>query len=648
MSRQISSHATPAAAKVAPAAASVMQLKCACGNRSVAGGECAACGKDKLQRKANGQAAMGAALSTPRGSVMQAKLAIGASDDPLEREADRVADQVLALPTHPVVRGAAQRIQRFAGQPAAQAATAPESVDRVLAGSGRPLDTALRHDMEQRFGHDFSRVRVHSDGAAGQSARDVHAHAYTAGHSIVFGASQYSPGTREGRRLLAHELTHVVQQTSSNENEVGRSNEQHGLSSDPFRTDSAPPRHFSSSAPGRRLQTQKAIAPPSPELEFAMALTAGRAGMTDADARNALSIYKKLSNAERQKAFNRSYPSGEITRLLFALKAVDAAGPYRDEVAEILRWVEEAETRKASGLTDNQMAEVQAKFKQGESEKEAQAKITAKTAKGVTPPKPSTKEVEEARKEKMEQTSIAPTTVTTWDKKSKVDKDAWMKRGETVIKALVTYAAKKHPDLKLAESHFLADFGGVEKRGQRVLAYGQSNGKGGKVAVFGFRFVEAAEANSAYVMSVVVHEVFGHPEYGDYGTEYHLALYDKAQAKMPGYTKPAAGTPERRSEIDAYAYQETEIYSLLRSFSYHTPIAAADAGKGLVSIDPASTVEARLGLIKQQWEPTLSVSIVRGLYQRLLQDPRITGLALNAFKAGVKLRFPAESKLILS
>lgn len=143
---------------------------------------------------------------------MQAKLAIGASDDPLEREADRVADQVLALPTHPVVESAVQRIQRFAGQPAAQAEAAPESVERVLAGSGRPLDTALRHDMEQRFGHDFSRVRVHSDGTAGQSAREVNANAYTAGHNIVFGASQFAPATREGRRLLAHELTHVIQQ----------------------------------------------------------------------------------------------------------------------------------------------------------------------------------------------------------------------------------------------------------------------------------------------------------------------------------------------------------------------------------------------------------------------------------------------------
>ena len=214
MSRQVSSHATPAAAKVAPAVASVMQLKCACGNRSVAGGECAACGKDKLQRKANGQAATGAALSTQRGSVMQAKLAISASDDPLEREADRVADQVLALPTHPVVESAVQRIQRFAGQPAAQAATAPASVDRVLAGSGRPLDTAVRHDMEQRFGHDFSRVRVHCGDAAEQSAREVNAQAYTVGQNIVFGGGRFAPQTHEGRRLIAHELTHVAQQAS--------------------------------------------------------------------------------------------------------------------------------------------------------------------------------------------------------------------------------------------------------------------------------------------------------------------------------------------------------------------------------------------------------------------------------------------------
>ncbi|MDP2782640.1 DUF4157 domain-containing protein [Devosia sp.] len=66
--------------------------------------------------------------------------------------------------------------------------------------------------MGQRFGHDFSRVRVHSDAAAEQSARDVNAHAYTVGHNVVFGAGRFAPGTNDGKRLLAHELTHVVQQ----------------------------------------------------------------------------------------------------------------------------------------------------------------------------------------------------------------------------------------------------------------------------------------------------------------------------------------------------------------------------------------------------------------------------------------------------
>ena len=175
-----------------PVPRGILQRKCACGNHTMAGGKCAECAKSK--------------------SGLQRKLAIGASNDPLEREADRVADQVLAAPAHSAVSGAPPRIQRYTGQATEGTDTAPASVDRVLASSGRPLEPALRQDMEQRFGHDFSRVRVHSDAAAEQSARDVNANAYTVGHNIVFGAGRFAPGTHEGRRLIAHELTHVVQQ----------------------------------------------------------------------------------------------------------------------------------------------------------------------------------------------------------------------------------------------------------------------------------------------------------------------------------------------------------------------------------------------------------------------------------------------------
>jgi hypothetical protein len=91
--------------------------------------------------------------------------------------------------------------------------SAPPIVNEVLRSPGQPLDQATRAFMEPRFGHDFSQVRVHADAQAAESAQALNALAYTAERDIVFGAGRYAPGAFEGRRLLAHELTHVVQQT---------------------------------------------------------------------------------------------------------------------------------------------------------------------------------------------------------------------------------------------------------------------------------------------------------------------------------------------------------------------------------------------------------------------------------------------------
>ncbi len=163
---------------------------------------------------------------------LQAKLTIGASNDPLEQEADRVADQVLAAPVHSAVSGSAPSIQRFTGQSAGDAGTVPASVDRVLSGSGRPLDPTIQQDMGRRFGHDFSQVRVHTGSVAEQSAQDINAHAYTVGHNIVFGAGGFTPGSHEGRKLIAHELTHVVQQTGAVGIHAGQGGEKFTLSSE--------------------------------------------------------------------------------------------------------------------------------------------------------------------------------------------------------------------------------------------------------------------------------------------------------------------------------------------------------------------------------------------------------------------------------
>ena len=88
----------------------------------------------------------------------------------------------------------------------------PPVVHSVLNSPGRPLDAPTRGFMESRFGHDFSQVRIHADAQAAESARAVSAHAYTVGQDVVFGAGKYQPETNGGRRLLAHELAHTIQQ----------------------------------------------------------------------------------------------------------------------------------------------------------------------------------------------------------------------------------------------------------------------------------------------------------------------------------------------------------------------------------------------------------------------------------------------------
>ena len=133
----------------------LMQRKCACGGTPGPTGECAECHKQRLSR-----------MRETRNSPLEAR-----------------ANSLL-----------------------------PPIVNNVLGSSGQPLDRSTRAFMEPRFGHDFSRVRVHTNSSASESARAVNALAYTVGQDVVFAAGLYAPETSAGRTLLAHELAHVVQQ----------------------------------------------------------------------------------------------------------------------------------------------------------------------------------------------------------------------------------------------------------------------------------------------------------------------------------------------------------------------------------------------------------------------------------------------------
>ncbi|TFG42384.1 MAG: DUF4157 domain-containing protein [Bacteroidia bacterium] len=184
-----------------------------------------------LQRTAGNQAVQRMIKS----GALQAKLRIGQPGDTYEQEADRVAEQVMRMPEPLAVFGGTPYIQRVCPgcedeelkrQPIEeeelQAKATSDSISEVnpdieshiqnMRGGGQPLPEFTRAFFEPRFGSDFSQVRVHSDAKAAESAREVNAKAYTVGTDIMFGAGQYAPVNSTGQKLIAHELTHVVQQ----------------------------------------------------------------------------------------------------------------------------------------------------------------------------------------------------------------------------------------------------------------------------------------------------------------------------------------------------------------------------------------------------------------------------------------------------
>lgn len=183
---------------------------------------------------------------------IQPKLTIGPVDDSYEREADSVADHVMRMPVQQnatpyltynkpsffspkpittlnvqcecascgkeeVIRKEKrpeeeEKIHKKSPGDRTGGMEAPSTVSDVIQSGGQPLSAQTRSFFEPRFGHDFSNVKIHTGSKAAKSSDELNAHAYTLGNNIVFNARKYSPHTEDGKRLLGHELTHVVQQ----------------------------------------------------------------------------------------------------------------------------------------------------------------------------------------------------------------------------------------------------------------------------------------------------------------------------------------------------------------------------------------------------------------------------------------------------
>lgn len=198
-------------------------------------------------------------------TVLRAKLKTGQPNDKYEQEADRVAEQVMRMPAPqltssagnvPLQNSSAQfgeTVQRLCQTCAEekeliQEKSTGEVIPDVTPGinssikslsGGQPLSGAERSFFELRFGTDFSHVRKHTDARAASAAKSVNARAFTLGHNVVFAAGEYSSDSSAGKKLFAHELTHVVQQngrSNKHSNTAGQSGSEHNIGHQEFST----------------------------------------------------------------------------------------------------------------------------------------------------------------------------------------------------------------------------------------------------------------------------------------------------------------------------------------------------------------------------------------------------------------------------
>jgi hypothetical protein len=157
--------------------------------------------------------------------VIQGKLIFHQTNDPLEKEADQVSEKVMQMPESKIagksisqqISPAVQRKSEI--QPSEETSNLTTKIDG-LKGGGEPLSQKTKDFFEPRFGKDFSKVRIHTDTNANQLAQSIQARAFTKGNDIVFGRGEYNFESFNGKKLLGHELTHVVQQRQNRHSSV--------------------------------------------------------------------------------------------------------------------------------------------------------------------------------------------------------------------------------------------------------------------------------------------------------------------------------------------------------------------------------------------------------------------------------------------
>lgn len=472
------------------------------------------------------------------------------------------------------------------------------------------VPAVLREPVERWTGTDLSHVHIDThtdparvagpDGIVGAASGDT---VYTGAAGAALG------GTRFGRQVLLHELVHAAQFVNSQPAPAVRRG----------------PGPLALGFCGGGATSKDAFA----------LLRMGRP-LSPGEASSLLDAYEALGGTGRDRVVAEFHKVGDaksgIRRLL------EGADPKqlekrRDLIADMQERVQRLTVEATAGtsLADLGVVEGAAMKKQAESAALVQAQADA-AAKGAPPPASvGAADIAKAHEKETKKTSpVTATVANAWDALSAVDRGKWNARAAAVIVKVVAGCAKVAPQLGITAANLRWAPREVAQAGSNVYAFA------GDPFSFGMRFVETAEANPEYVVRTVVHEVAGHPGFGDRYKSAEAIVYAQAHR-----AEPSLGAPwDTEEETNSFAYIGTEIYAALREQPFDVPLTPVHQSQGLITaIAPASNIDGKVGLVKLKFTEPTATAIMQGLYERFRVDPRVAPKALDLFVKTVEKHF---------
>jgi hypothetical protein len=335
-------------------------------------------------------------------------------------------------------------------------------------------------------------------------------------------------------------------------------------------------------------------------------------------------LYKSKNNQDRLQMARDEYDQNKLDDIVRDLPLHQAKEQYQDELGEVLDRYQEWEMTRLSGKTPAQNAQTQGDFMHQE------ALVAAQESTGQD--NPTAQQIEDAHEESVaDQDYITEPETLEWDAMTQTERDSWTARGNAAFDSVLAEMATTHPELRYTRADLVLAF-------RQVEAYGAVAYTDGTQCFVGMDFVIATELDPAFAISTIVHEMEGHPEF-DSGYSVTMDLYDAGAARMPGYTQPADGSPERDEEWNRYGYFESEIGALLREIPYDKPQNEMGADNPMGTT--GDLLEMLLPNMVAGIAPELVQPLMEGLKNRFGIDPRITDAALAVFVAEVNRLTPA-------